>query len=111
MDPFRDDFNVDEAIASTSCPPCVQPFSNIDEFEKNLITKEPEIFYALMRIEDGDFKSFVSNNSTKLGCDVSKRERMKRLQNICIGGATPLIPKPVIKRFKIFYIKIFPLKQ
>lgn len=104
MDPFREDFDVEKAIESMLCPLNIQPCSSINEYEKNLILNEPEIFQALMRIEDGDFKMFLTNNSAKLGCEVSKKERMKRLKKICTEGATPLISKPVPKRFsKLIY--------
>lgn len=98
MDPFRDDFDVKGAILSSFYSSDVQPCSSIDEFEQNLILNEPKIFRALMQIEEGEFKMFLTNNSVKLGSEISKRERMKRLESICKDGVTPLTSKPVAER-------------
>uniref|UniRef100_A0A915DK02 LSM domain-containing protein n=1 Tax=Ditylenchus dipsaci TaxID=166011 RepID=A0A915DK02_9BILA len=90
MDPFRDDFDVSQALSSLPTYD-IQPCASFSAFEQQLIAEQPEALTAFRQLENKE------NEKAQISKKLSSKERFKRLQSICVQDAKPLQPKPVVK--------------
>lgn len=92
MDLFKKEFNAKEAISNMDCfneKPC----SSMKTLEQELVKEIPGILDEFKKIESLKNQKTLSKKSYN-------KERLKRLEEICVEGALPIIkiPKKILQR-------------
>lgn len=97
MDPFNDDFDAKAALLSMDDEGEV-PCSSLDAYENEFKNENPEYLKVVEKVEA---EKIANANKSKLP---NAKERMRRLETICVDGVKPLDVKPKkdIKRYTIY---------